>query len=116
MMLNGRGGQGEKVEEVVFLAESLLIGACWGMGWVGGGGLGGGNEKQAPHITFPGVRLYCGFYSQGSKQSGESNLVRLAFLSQRKDRTLAQQEMEAGTLGNAEGETCLGLALESGKG
>ena len=61
-------------------------------------GFGGGKEKQAPHTTFPGVRLYCGFYSQSSKQSGEreSDLVRLAFLSQRKDGTLAQQEMEAG--------------------
>lgn len=72
------------------------LGQGWGARLREGWGFGGGKEKQAPHTTFPGVRLYCGFYSQRSKQSGESNLVRLAFLSQRKDRTLAQQEMEAG--------------------
>lgn len=73
-----------------------VFGAGLGARVMGGLGIWGGKGEAGTYTTFPGVRLYCGFYSQRSKQSGESNLVRLAFLSQRKDRTLAQQEMEAG--------------------
>lgn len=54
MMLNGRGGQGEKVEEVVFLAESLLIGACEGFGVGGGVVWGEGRRSRHPTSHFQG--------------------------------------------------------------
>ena len=69
---------------------------------------GGGEPGTAHH--FP-----CLLFSMRSTAMRESHLIRLAFW--RKDGTAAQQGKEAGAaVGNAEGETGLGLALGSGKG
>lgn len=116
----------QKVEEVVFqaeaivwgkwvlldrrghLGESLLVGAGGYMFW--------GRERQALH-TAPETGLHSAFYCKGRKRYEKVTWSDWHFRkSQRKDRTLAQKEMEGGgSNGDAEGETSLGLDLEGGK-
>lgn len=89
--------------------RGISVGWSWGyMFW--------GRERQALH-TAPETGLHSAFYCKGRKRYEKVTWSDWHFRkSQRKDRTLAQKEMEGGgSNGDAEGETSLGLDLEGGK-